>query len=105
MQDLIPRNIKIYPSNSFNFEFSTHINFEQCENILRNKSNGSFFLMQIETFNEENLINDIEYKIYDEENNEINLSECENEYNEIYYTVKQDEVFIALMEKYSDKRR
>ena len=93
-------NIKISPPNTLNFETATHIYFEQCENILKENYNGNLILVQIETFNEKNLTNDLIYQVYDEDKNLLNLSECENEYIDIYYSVKKDEELIRLKEQY-----
>ena len=72
-------NLIIKPTN-FYYENSTQINFSQCENILRKELNISssriLTLLQIEIYNKDSnsLINKIEYQVYDDNKNSLDLS-------------------------------
>ena len=75
---------------------SSSIDFLNCEKKLR-EANGlnessilSVFQTQIESSNEKSLINKIQYVVYDENNNQLNLSVCENDPIRINYAIRNN---------------
>ena len=72
---------------------STFINFFSCENKLRNIYNKSedsiltVFLLEIFKNNNNSLINQVEYAIFDEFNNMMDLSICSKDQIKIYYNI------------------
>ena len=99
-------NIKISPINNQTNQ-GTYIDFSECENILRNSSdkykNSIFTIMQIEidNNNEQSLNNQVEYAIYDENKNRIDLSLCDN--IKINYEIKNTSLInSSLISHFSD---
>ena len=88
--------ILIYPTNATTLSKKTHVNFEKCESILReyyhfgNSSILTFCQIEIENPNEHSLINQLEYKVYDEHKKELNLSICNNVNVQVVYSMKND---------------
>ena len=88
--------ITIKPTNSNIFENVTHIEFDDCERILRkyyNISNSSiitFFQMEINNEKENALYNQIKYFTYDDQKKELDLSLCEDIETKIHYMIKND---------------
>ena len=80
-------------------EGSTSINFHECEAKLRsyyNLSNSSVLsVFQTETTssNNKSLTNKVQYVVYDEDNNLLNLSVCENQKVSISYAIREDSQF------------
>ncbi len=102
-------NIKISPINIRDHgNISTYIEFANCENILRekNKLNSSsiltVFQIEIENNNEKSLINDVEYSVYNEKKEKLDLSVCENELIEINYQINNSKINTSKIEYYSD---
>ena len=87
-------NLLIYPINSELLKNKTHIDSFQCESDLKNYYNLSnesiitFFQMEISNGNEKSLINQVEYLVYDEEKNSLDLSKCNNSNIKILYGIK-----------------
>ena len=88
--------ILIYPTDSNVLTNKTHIDFVECESILKshyNLSNESiitFFQMEISNKNSHSLINQVEYQVYDEQKNQLELSLCNNANIKIFYGIKND---------------
>lgn len=86
--------IIIKPTNSNDYKDLTNINFDECEKIIRKKnviSDSSILtILQIEIENDNNqsLINQVEYKIYDEKKNSLDISICKNIDIIINYSMK-----------------
>ena len=84
----------IKPTNSTAFENSTHVDFEKCEQILREKYNISnssiitFFQMELTNNDENALYNQIKYFTYDDKKQELNLSLCEDIKTKIHFLLK-----------------
>ena len=84
----------IKPTNSTAFENSTHVDFEKCEQILREKYNISnssiitFFQMELTNNDENALYNQIKYFTYDDKKQELNLSLCEDIKTKIHFMLK-----------------
>ena len=87
-------NVIIKPSNSTCLESETHINFTQCEKILRNTFNISssriltFLQMEISNKNEKSLINKVEYQVYDDNKTLLDLSVCNNLTIQVFHAIK-----------------
>ena len=89
-------NIVIKPTNSTLSPYSTHVDFSECESILRdhykipNSSYLTFFQLELNNNNSQSLINQLEYKVYDENLTELDLSLCSEVNIQIYYALKND---------------
>jgi len=89
-------NISIYPINEQNVFQSTFVDFSLCENILRIKNNLTnnetltFLKIEIDKMNDKALTNQIEYKIYNNEKEVLNLSLCENIKLQVKYNIKDN---------------
>ncbi len=88
--------IKVSPMNEKGDKGSTSIDFLSCETKLR-KAYGfndsvvlSVFQTQTETTNERSLTNRVSYVVYDEDNNELDLSVCGDEQIRINYALRND---------------
>ena len=87
-------NLVIKPSNSSCLESETHINFTQCEKILRNTHNISssriltFLQMEINNKNEKSLTNKVEYQVYDDNKTLLDLSVCNNLTIQVFHAIK-----------------
>ena len=86
--------IKINPINYKDlFNNSTSIDFLECERKLRRINNISpsseLYLVTLEIYkkNKKSLTNQVEYEIYDENKNKLDLSVCDNEEIEIHYRI------------------
>ena len=85
-------DIKISPLNN-QTQSETYIDFLECEDILRNSEdlNNSILtlmLIEINKKDEQALNNQVEYAIYDENKNKLDLSKCENLTIKINYKIK-----------------
>ena len=89
-------SIIIKPTNSTAFQDSTHVDFAECEKILRehyNISNSSiitFFQLELSNNNDKALYNQIKYFTYDDKKQELDLSLCENIETKIHYMIKDN---------------
>ena len=88
--------ILIYPTDSNLTTNKTHIDFFECESILKthyNLSNQSIitlFQLEISNKNEHSLINQVEYQVYDEQKNILDLAKCNDSNINIFYGIKKD---------------
>ena len=84
--------IKISPINE-QTKNSTNIEFAECENILRktyglsNDSVLTVLQIELETNNDQSLINQVEYAVYDENKNQLDLSVCKDVKIKINYEI------------------
>ena len=88
----------IYPTNSTYLTNETHVNFSECESVLRSHYNipdssiMTFLQIEIETEDSKSLINKVEYQAYDGNKKLLDLSLC-NEVNiQVYYAIKDDSI-------------
>ena len=102
-------NIKISPINTKIHEnISTYIDFSNCENILREangyNSSNALTIYQIEIFNnnEKSLINDVEYAIFNENKERLDLSVCKDEFIIINYQINTSMVNYSKINYYSN---
>ena len=102
-------SIKISPINSKKSEnISTYIDFGNCENILRekNKLNSTSVLtvyqIEIDNTNEQSLINDVEYAVFNEKKEKLDLSVCDNELIEINYQINTSMINKTKIAYYND---
>ena len=87
-------NIRISPTNFRDFKNnSTYINFFECEKILREKYKLSFsnelilVMLEIDKNNEKSLTNQVEYAIYNDKKERLDLSQCKNSTIKINYGI------------------
>ena len=87
------------PPSKINTEIffpSSYVNFSECEEILRNE-NGilsprkiTFIQIEINNTIDDVLVNQIEYKAYDDNKGMLNLSSCNNKRIDIHYSLKDN---------------
>ena len=88
--------VLIYETNSTYLKNDTHVNFTECENILRNhynipKSNKiTFFQIELENGDSNSLINQLEYLAFDGNKTLLNLSICKNANIQVFYSIKNN---------------
>ena len=89
-------SILIYPTNSSYLTSTTHVNFSQCESILRttkqipDSSVITFLQIELENEDSKSLINQVEYKAYDENFTQLDLSLCGDATIQVFYAIKND---------------
>ena len=89
LNDNITNNTDIFSSSSYT-------NFTECEKILRESNEYysprkiTFVQIQLNNTNDDILVNQIEYQAYDDTNNPLNLSVCENTTIKTYYAIKNN---------------
>ena len=102
--------VKIRPINYKEFQSgSTYVNFLECENTLRKKNGLSddtiLTVVQIEIYknDEKSLTNQVEYAVYDDNKQRLDLSVCENNKIEINYAISNTSVInFNVISYYSD---
>ena len=100
--------IEIKPINSTSLENSTHINFNQCENILRKENNISseeiltFLQMEIYNNKDTSLVNQVEYQVYNDNKTLLDLSICNDVEIQIYYSLKDNLLDIDYISSFKD---
>ena len=86
--------IIIKPTNSPPLPNKTHVEFNECEQILRTVNNISdssiitFFQMEINSDNKDALYDQIQYTIYDDKLKELDLTACKDVTTQIHYAIK-----------------
>ena len=102
--------IKISPINNQLYKnISTYINFANCEKKLRENpkySSSNFSIFQIELYNlyENSLTNEVEYAVFDENKEMVDLSVCKDEKIEINYEIKNTSLInISKINYYSEQ--
>ena len=89
-------NVLIYPTNSTFLSSTTHVNFTECEEILRNhyglpeSSIITFLQIEIENDNSNSLINQVEYQVYDQNKTELDLSLCKDINIQVFHSIKNN---------------
>ena len=103
-------NIKISPINSkIHGNISTYIDFSNCENILRevnglNESNIlTVYQIEIDNQNEQSLINNIGYAVFNEKKEKLNLAACDKELIEINYQINSSMINKTKIMYYQDQ--
>lgn len=88
-------SLYIYPTNSTFLTSVTHVNFSECESILRkhykmpDSSIMTFFQVELKNDDSNSLINQVEYQAY-YNNTFLNLSLCNNTNIKVYYSIKDN---------------
>ena len=105
-QDFI---MSIRPTKSFLNSNSTHVDFSTCEKLLRSTYHINepriitFLQVEIMNKNDKSLVNQVEYQAYDDNKTLLNLSICNNEEIQVYYSIKQNSSFdISSLSSFSD---
>ena len=86
----------IKPTNSNDLPDRTHVEFDECEQILRDKCNISnssiitFIQIEVDNNDENSLYNQIKYFAYDEEKKKLDLSLCGDVESKIHYSIKNN---------------
>ena len=89
-------SILIYPTNSTYLTSLTHINFSECENILRkhyhihNSSFITFLQIELENDDSKSLINQVEYQAYDQNKKLLDLSLCKDVDIQVFYSIRNN---------------
>ena len=102
-------NVKVSPINSKNHgNISTYIDFSNCEKILREK-NGldessilTVYQIEMDNPNEQSLINDVQYAVFNEKKEKLDLSVCSNEQIDIYYQIDSSKINTTKINYYSE---
>jgi len=102
-------NIKISPINSNLYKnISTYIDFSNCENILRDSYGLSpssiltVYQLEIDNTNEQSLINNVEYAVFDENKRKLDLSVCKDEIIEINYQLNTSMINMSKVNYYAE---
>ena len=102
-------NVKISPiSLQSNKNSNTNIDFSNCEKILREKNGLSesseliLYQMEIDNPNKQSLINPVEYVVFNENKEMLDLSVCENEVIEIKYKLDTSMINKTKIKYYAD---
>ncbi len=102
-------SILIYPTNSTSLTNKTHIDFIECEYALRNYYNISnqsiisFFQIELNNPNKQSLINQVEYQVYDEYKNILDLSICNDSNIKIFHGIKTNSgLNVSLLNSFKD---
>ena len=88
-------SLYIYPTNSTFLTSVTHVNFSECESILRkhykmpDTSIMTFFQIELKNDDSTSLINQVEYQAY-YNNTFLDLSLCNNTNIKVYYSIKDN---------------
>ena len=86
-------DIIVSPINNYKDLNLSYIDLGECENILRDKYNLktdeiiSIMAIEIDPLNEKVLRNQIEYNVYDEKKNKLDLSFCQDKYISVNYKI------------------
>ena len=89
-------NVIIKPTNSSFFDNKTKVDFDKCEQILREKYNISnssilsFFQMEMNEDDNKALYNQIKYLTFNEQKKILDLSLCDKINTNIYYALKNN---------------
>ena len=90
--------LTIKPTNASYSPNSTHINFKECEDALRKFSNIpssqllTVFQMELDNNDDQSLVNQVEYQIYDENKKLLDLSICDDIDIQVVYACKEDKL-------------
>ena len=101
-------NIKISPINTKTHEnISTYIDFSNCENLLR-EENGllpsdilTIYQIEIDNPNEETLVKKVEYAVFNENKERLDLLVCKDEIIEINYKLNTSLINMTKINYYS----
>ena len=91
--------MSIRPTKSFINSNSTHVDFSTCEKLLRSTHHIDepriiiFLQLEIMNKNDKSLVNQVEYQAYDENKTLLDLSICNNEDIQVYYSIKKNSSF------------
>ena len=98
--------LTIKPTNISSLETSTHVDFTKCEEIIRKHYNISnsrimtFLQMEIDNKNDQSLVNQVEYQVYDDKKNLLDLSLCKD--IKIFYALKDNSLNISTISSFKE---
>ena len=100
--------VVIKPIETYVEESSVHVDFSECETILRKYYNIpytqqiTFLQINIENHNKNCLNDQVEYKVYNEQGNSLDLSICKNVKIKIVYEIKSDSLNVTKIYNYQN---
>ena len=89
-------NITVSPLKEIQSFQSTYVDLSLCEDILREKHNLphdeilTILQIEIDKMNEKSITNQLEYSIYNQKKDKLNLSYCNNIDITVYYNIKNN---------------
>ena len=98
--------LTIKPTNISSLDTSTHVDFTKCEEIIRKHYNISnsriitFLQMEIDNKNDQSLVNQVEYQVYDDKKNLLDLSLCKD--IKIFYALKDNSLNISTISSFKE---
>ena len=102
--------VTIKPTNSTFFDNRTKVDFDECEQRIRqannisNSSILSFFQMEIDNKEKNSLSDQIKYFTFDDQKKILDLSICEDIYTKIHFTIKNNtKIDISSISDFKDK--
>ena len=102
--------VTIKPTNSTFFDNRTKVDFDECEQRIRqannisNSSILSFFQMEIDNKEKNSLSDQIKYFTFDDQKKILDLSICEDIYTQIHFTIKNNtKIDISSISDFKDK--
>ena len=103
----IDYTVIIKPINDYVEESTVHVDLSECEKILKQRdSSKNFSILQInkKNKNKRSLVDQVEYKIYDNEQNEVDLSVCESIPIKIQYKITNSSLINLEQVKYFNEK-
>jgi surface protein len=103
----IDYTVIIKPINDYVEESTVHVDLSECERILKQRdSSKNFSILQInlKNKNKRSLVDQVEYKIYDNEQNEVDLSVCESTAIKIQYKITNSSLINLEQIKYFNEK-
>ena len=97
--------IYIKPINAYIEDASVNINFDECEKKLKKNNPSSYFTMlqlNLKNNNTNCLVDQVEYKVYDENHQTVDLSICKDVDIKIEYKLQLQNNSLINMEKVKD---
>jgi surface protein len=103
----IDYTVIIKPINDYVEESTVHVDLSECERILKQRdSSKNFSILQInlKNKNKRSLVDQVEYKIYDNEQNEVDLSICDSAAIKIQYKITNSSLINLEQIKYFNEK-
>ena len=101
--------LSIKPLNASYQQNSTHINFKQCENILRDiykigpERIITFLQLEMVDNKEKSIVNQVEYQVYDDNKTKLDLSICNDSNIQIFFALKENSLDIDIISFFKNK--
>ena len=101
--------LSIKPIDATYQQNTTHVDFKQCENILRDiykiapERIITFLQLEILDNKEKSLVNQVEYQVYDDNKTKLDLSICNDSTIQIFYALKENSFDKDIISFYKNK--